>query len=192
MIENLYLIDCENVGLGRVLLDDTSCVIYFTSNTKKILGVLNKNEIEIHTEHDKTKDALDFVIDTNLGFYISKLGKAVNYYIISNDKGFDIIVNYWKSHGYNVIRTTEIEHERLDGIELLLKSLLTQKQIVSLSKCYTKWFNSKNRYKLSLENILKSNMNTFSEKSIRIIASHIYRKSTKDEYITWLYLCNDT
>lgn len=48
------------------------------------------------------KDSLDFIIDSTLGYYMMHYGRNIEYYIISRDKGFEVIKTYWGSLGYSI------------------------------------------------------------------------------------------
>ena len=48
-----------------------------------------------------TKNALDFQLATQLGFLIANKS-AEQYFIVSKDKGFEILSGYWKSRNLNV------------------------------------------------------------------------------------------
>lgn len=49
-------------------------------------------------------NALDFMLVSQLGFTLRQFGKKPKYYIVSNDKGFNAVVEYWQSRGYFINR----------------------------------------------------------------------------------------
>ena len=54
-----------------------------------------------------SKNALDFQLATQLGYLIAN--QAANmYYIVSKDKGFEILSGYWKSRGVSVTLIADI------------------------------------------------------------------------------------
>jgi hypothetical protein len=52
----------------------------------------------------ETKNALDFQLSSYLGFLIGKGGTNTDYYIISNDKGYDCLSKYWKERNIKLTR----------------------------------------------------------------------------------------
>jgi hypothetical protein len=63
------------------------------------------NEADIVYKHQTEKNALDFVLDSFLGYQLARYGLSARYIIISNDKGFDHMIKFWKSYGFNISRT---------------------------------------------------------------------------------------
>ena len=51
-----------------------------------------------------SKNALDFQLTTYLGYLIGTHLKSSNFHIISNDKGFDAVCEYWRREQYFVDR----------------------------------------------------------------------------------------
>lgn len=103
----IYLIDFENVkskGLtGIDKLDETDSVIIFYSENsdtisfemhKKVLT--SKAEIEYFKVNVGGKNALDFQLSTLLGYLVSK-DLYSHIFIVSNDRGFDFLHDFW--HG---------------------------------------------------------------------------------------------
>lgn len=100
--DRIYLIDCENVGFS-FFTSPNDLVYYFTNESVGELPFqCNENEIHMCLKHTGCKDALDFVIDTYLGYLIRAYGKNTEYFIISNDKGYDNVSAFWQQMGYNV------------------------------------------------------------------------------------------
>ena len=98
----IFLVDCENVGymkLKNVKPDDY--VFYFTSD-RTLLFKLDSNETEIRFKHDGCKDALDFVLDSYLGFLIHKYGQSYVYNVVSRDLGYVNVCKFWQNRGYLV------------------------------------------------------------------------------------------
>lgn len=100
--DRIYLIDCENVGFS-FFTSPNDLVYYFTNESVNELPFqCNENEIHMCLKHTGCKDALDFVIDTYLGYLIRAYGKNTEYFIISNDKGYDNVSAFWQQMGYKV------------------------------------------------------------------------------------------
>ncbi len=59
-----------------------------------------------------TKNALDFQLASHLGYLIGTNGNENTvYYIVSNDKGFDCICDFWRVKGISVERIYHMEPE---------------------------------------------------------------------------------
>ena len=105
--ERIYLVDCENYGYS-FFSGPHDLILYFINNSMEYPYQLAPNEIVVSFEHDECKDALDFAIDTYLGYLIGKLCKSKydkevkEFYLISNDKGFSNVSQFWRSLGYQV------------------------------------------------------------------------------------------
>ena len=107
-----YLIDYENVnasGLDGIekLSQDSKVVLFFTRNSNKIdlnmLHVLLNMEtdllvIEVH----HGKQALDIQLASYVGYLIGTEGDESEYNIISKDKGYRNIQDFWSDHTINL------------------------------------------------------------------------------------------
>lgn len=107
-----YLIDYENVnasGLDGIekLSQESRVVIFYTRNSNKIdLNMLN---ILLNMETDLTvvevhhgKQALDIQLASYVGFLIGTEGPGSEYNIISKDKGYRNIQDFWSDHAINL------------------------------------------------------------------------------------------
>lgn len=115
MYKKCYFVDTENVHksfLGDLgLLDATSKVflcmknmklnINFTSDDMNIL-LKSQADIEILGCHVGTANAMDFQLSSYLGACILKYGKKVQYFIISKDKGYKPLSQFWSNYGVKV------------------------------------------------------------------------------------------
>ncbi len=116
-----YLIDYENVhktgfnGLLNLNSED-SVIIFYSGNADKI--TFNLHQQIIDSKADITyfevkaggKNALDFQLSTYLGYLIGNNKKA-KYYIVSNDKGFEYVRDFWRKHGTKIDIISNIEQE---------------------------------------------------------------------------------
>lgn len=116
--KNYYLVDTENVGTSwkHLLADKTNrdeIFIFYTDNSPYI-SYTDMCEIIQYPNSFKTikcytgRDALDFQLDSYLGFLLRSAPKA-NYFIISNDNGYESICRFWGDQGYSVFRKTAAE-----------------------------------------------------------------------------------
>lgn len=117
---NFYLIDYENVNtngikmlLEKKLLNQNDRIFIFYSEKCKninleILQNLNALNIKIFIEpvQTGTDNALDFQLSSYLGYMIGQ-NAADNYYIVSNDKGYDCLQDYWKTYNVNRVSVSQ-------------------------------------------------------------------------------------
>ena len=100
-----YLVDFENVkskGLAGIerLGEDEKVVIFYSENSDTITFDMHcavmraKAEIEYMKVRVGGKNALDFQLSTLLGYIVAK-GENTHIFIISNDKGFDRLHDFW-------------------------------------------------------------------------------------------------
>lgn len=121
VLDRIYLVDTENIG--SVFLDElpkigeNDKVVIFESDKSLRLSFadaikLNNCIDKIESVHIKngTQNAMDFMIATVLGHLIT-LDASPTYIIVSNDKGYDIIINFWKSQGVRVRRHSNINYK---------------------------------------------------------------------------------
>lgn len=145
---DIYYVDCENVGLRHITqtFSDDFLVLYFTSKNLRIKD-LKENEKEFVCSLDRRKDALDYIIDTYLGYSIAQYPVDTKHHIVSNDTGFDNVVQFWINKGYNLTRSclhnyddTETDASTQD-LEFMLRRL-TNRNRFKLFDTYKRWDNS--------------------------------------------------
>lgn len=154
MKKEIYLVDCENVGYKNLSYDGK--IFYFTSGTN-FMENLKSNEKEVHVYHDGCKDALDFILDTKLGYLICHYGKAYKYRIVSMDKGYENIVRYWGSQGYNVgtiqgnLCENSVSEKGKKSFDIILKGCdvtgWSDSDIKKLGNVFRSWLKSKEKSK---------------------------------------------
>ena len=81
-----------------------------------------------------TKNALDFQLTSYLGYLIGQYGIETNYYIVSKDKGFEAVCDFWKTKYVSVRcislkKTEEIEKPKN---EVASNELAALEEITSL------------------------------------------------------------
>ena len=105
----VYLIDFENVtsaGISGVqkLTKEDKVYIFYTANAANMSFAAHLNllsspaEIIYYNVSSGGKNALDFQLSSFLGYLISQ-GKEKQFYIISNDKGYEHVKNFWELSG---------------------------------------------------------------------------------------------
>ena len=103
----IFLIDFENVkskgltGIDQLEADDTVIIMY-SENSDTISFEMHrkvmtcKADIEYFKVHVGGKNALDFQLSSLLGYIVAR-GEHSHIFIISNDRGFDFLHDFW--HG---------------------------------------------------------------------------------------------
>ena len=133
-----YLIDSENIGTKWIsYLDENieeldKAFLFYTDASKSIsckeLSVLFSFIHQLETIHcqNGTANALDFQLVSYLG-YLIRMDTKSTYCILSKDKGYDVVVNFWKEKGIHIYRCEKfIEELELKQILLLLILILSK------------------------------------------------------------------
>jgi len=105
----VYLIDFENVtsaGISGVqkLTKEDKVYIFYTANAANMSFAAHLNllsspaEIIYYNVSSGGKNALDFQLSSFLGYLISQ-GKEKQFYIISNDRGYEHVKTFWELSG---------------------------------------------------------------------------------------------
>lgn len=109
-----YLIDTENVGSTWINLfkenKKMDLFIFVTRNAKnlnysllrEITNSLNDNSYKIF-DCEVGRNSLDFYLSSYLGYLIGRNSNS-SYVIVSQDKGYDHIIDFWKEQGIEVTR----------------------------------------------------------------------------------------
>lgn len=183
-IPRVYLIDTENIGRKLLqeldkLRDIDKAIIFesdksFRLSFKEILNIDN-SKISVIETHNSAKNAMDFMIVSTLGHLVT-VNKDKIYIIVSNDTGFDEVVNYWRFQGLYVRRHTDIG---IDDISLETQIHRTKElQLKELTKIYDIRDNDKINNGIELNvNILNRIMTLRSNESAIDIATTIYNNN---------------
>ena len=108
----VYMIDYENVKTGGLngisrLTESDHVIIFYSENANRLTFDLHQRlmaspaKIEYREVTVGGHNALDFQLVTYLGFLIAQ-NPTGPYLIISNDRGFDYVVNFWRKDGLSV------------------------------------------------------------------------------------------
>lgn len=83
-------------------------IVFYSENCKSItLDILN-SIVALNLKYSSfkvkvgTKNALDFQLASYLGYMIGQGNEDSHYYIVSDDKGFDVVADFWKEQGISV------------------------------------------------------------------------------------------
>lgn len=132
-----YLVDFENVkkdgldGIHKLGKEDKVCIFY-SKNADSITFdqhrrlIESKADIEFCKVDVGSKNALDFQLATQLGYLIANKAAEL-YYIVSKDKGFEILSGYWKNRGVSVTLIADITGRSHDHEAQELKEKLSEK-----------------------------------------------------------------
>lgn len=123
---NYYFVDFENVRTDGIknmtgLQAADEVLIFYSEQCKNIsLDVFsNLTKMDVATSCFKvnvgTKNALDFQLASYLGYRICNGNDNSSYYIVSNDKGFDCICDFWKEQNKNVNRISFSESVNIEN-----------------------------------------------------------------------------
>ena len=185
--ERIYLIDCENIGYS-FYSSPNDLIYYFTnSSVKELPFICNENEIHMCFNHNGCKDALDFILDTYLGYLIKKYGENTEYFIISNDKGYDNISAFWQSLGYKVYTNPHKINKALNeantknnsnakhvDCDEIIHNLSSQYK-TKINNIINSWLMSKAKEKrILLQELNRCLQNTLEKKEIKIICDYYY------------------
>ena len=134
----IYLVDYENVHNDGVtdiqkLSASDRVVIFYGDSIKSIPFethvemMASKAAIEYIEKHKEAKNYLDFQLATYLGFLIGK-GEKGPVYIISQDTGFDSIVDFWRGRNIEAFRQPSIASPSTPKDVSLKKGTSTKKK----------------------------------------------------------------
>ncbi len=103
-----YLIDYENVKNivgGKILSKNDTIVFFYSKNASTVsfdlhMEICQSNaKKEYYLVESGGKNALDFQMSTYIGYLIAKK-PSEKIFIISQDKGFDFLISFWKDRGF--------------------------------------------------------------------------------------------
>lgn len=110
---NLIFVDFENVhntGLNGLenLTENEIVYLFYSKNTPHlpmdVVAKISKSLADIElVESGVGKNAMDFVIATYLGYMINAHDNNVDYYILSKDKGYKSLIDFWEDWNVKMI-----------------------------------------------------------------------------------------
>ena len=112
---NYYLVDFENVRTDGIkdfvgVNEGDAIIIFYSEQCKNItldvVGNISRLNLQLSCYKVKTgtKNALDFQLSSHLGYLIGKSKDNEKYHIVSNDKGYDCLCDYWNEQNKVVDR----------------------------------------------------------------------------------------
>jgi len=112
-MSKLYFIDSENVGdlwvaLLPTLEEGDDILVFYTARSPHMsyrnLIALKESEKKVtFIECYEGNNALDFQLCSEIGYYIHA-NPDIDYFIVSNDTGYDAVVKYWKKKNLSIRR----------------------------------------------------------------------------------------
>lgn len=108
-----FLIDFENVRTDGIkdlkgVKEGDAMIIFYSENCKSITLDVLDSIVALNLKYSSfkvkigTKNALDFQLTSYLGYLIGQSGMDTNYYIVSDDKGFEVVADFWKEQNVSV------------------------------------------------------------------------------------------
>ena len=141
-----YLIDYENVkthgldGISSLQPGDTVCLFYSENADTLTFGLHRRlteaaAQIQYHKVETGTKNALDFQLSSYLGYLIGEnKNRQETFYIVTKDKGFSPLVNYWGKRDARVQIVVDITgrdaHKEADELNRQVDAVLKDKSAV--------------------------------------------------------------
>ncbi len=170
-MKRFFLVDIENVGksflngIDRLTVEDTLIICNNTIAHKEfspaILDGLTRTKATIRKFyiHNACKNAMDFELVIELGFLIAENGNHAQYYVVSNDKGFDVVNDYIKNKGLKTIV------KRISSLDVYFKEEEDKK---------------------TMEEEIQEIMKTYPEKTTKLVLKGIQQSSNLTELHTFL------
>lgn len=132
----IIFIDLENVHNGGFngieQLDEEDKLLIFYSENSSNISIATHRKIEeskAGKEYFSVKaggnNALDFQLVTYLGYLLAS-DKKSDYYIISNDTGFDYVIDFWKRRNIKISRCMDLSRTPQENIEAEIKRLFPE------------------------------------------------------------------
>lgn len=138
---NYYLVDYENVktqglnGVNKLPEEDVVCIFYSENADNLTFGLhrrLNESKANIIFQKVEVghKNALDFQLSSYLGYIIHENeNNTYDYYVVTKDKGYESLVNYWKKKKVNVSLVVDVAKQSEQTAQNAL-----EKQVADLIK----------------------------------------------------------
>ncbi len=133
---NYFFVDYENVkvqgldGIDKLSEGDVVCIFY-SDNANMLTFDMHRqlSDSEANIIYQKVavgqKNALDFQLSSFLGYVIrDNMEEPYQYYIVSNDHGYDALASYWKKSKIDVKRVSDLTGKTIEAEKNELKKKL--------------------------------------------------------------------
>ena len=186
-MDRFFLVDFENVGCSALsncngLNKTDHLIIFFTNNANKIdLNIINEHGgAELKTVRVPAKSqSIDMHIVSYMGYLIGKnKGKNVNIIVVSKDKDYDNIIEFWKT-------TENANVSRVQRIEISYKKKTeTTKKSNQVNNSKPKKAPSKSEIKSELNKQIQKVMseNGYAQEAISLVAKIVTKQYGKDNF----------
>lgn len=136
---NYYFVDYENIkadglkDLTGVKAGDIM-ILFYSEQCKNITLDIMDRMVQRNIQYSfckvntGAKNALDFQLASYLGYLIGKEEENVKYIIVSNDKGFDCLCEYWMKQNVLVERITFKKQETKDKASEKIETQTSKKK----------------------------------------------------------------
>lgn len=164
-----YLVDYENVnkdglnGIGK-LDSNNSVYIFYSEKADSMTFGLHRRlmETKANVEFFKvavgTKNSLDFQLVSFLGYKIAK-NEDESYVIVSKDKGYDSVVEFWSRKKVSISRVESIVIDKQHSTDILLEKVadILGPELSKYAQCACKAIQNSSS-KLEVNNYLSKNL----------------------------------
>ena len=131
---NYFLVDYENVNVSGLdgianLTENDTVIIFYSEKADTLTFGMHRRIIKSTATFKfqkvllKEKNALDFQLCSYLGFLIKDTATEENldnkYFIVSNDKGYSILPDYWKKFGFNLKVISNLSKSEINPPQLM-------------------------------------------------------------------------
>lgn len=189
---NLIFVDFENVhntGLDGLenLTENEIVYLFYSKNTPHlpmdVVAKISKSPADIELiESGVGKNAMDFVIASYLGYMINEHDDNVDYYILSKDKGYKPLVDFWEDWNVEIITDLSKFYKKIKSTATKRKTNSNNEQALrcNLGKVLLE-YNKKDR-KLIIDTVLLGKTKTdINNRLVKLtgntkIAGEIYKK----------------
>ena len=133
---SIYLIDYENVGVKGLkgissLKEKDKAYILYSVNADNLTFEMHemmnnsKAEIKCIKADVGTKNALDFQLSSKLGYLVAS-NRDEQFYVVSDDSGFDCVVKFWTKDGCKIERVSDLQLRSKEEEQQLLENRIVE------------------------------------------------------------------
>ncbi len=133
---SIFLIDYENVsvkglkGINSLKEKDKVYILYSVNAdtlTFEMHQMMNESKADINCikANVGTKNALDFQLSSKLGYLVAD-NKEEQFYVVSDDSGFDCVIMFWTKEGCKIERVSDLQLRNKEEEQLLLENKIIE------------------------------------------------------------------
>ncbi|MDE6832863.1 MAG: hypothetical protein K2J39_01240 [Ruminococcus sp.] len=185
MTEKYFFVDYENVhqagmkGIEKLTENDKVIIFYTPTNETLTFSMYKKMirseaGIELYRVQNGGKDAINFQICTFIGYIIGNSPES-ECYIISNDSGYEYIINFWKGRNADIIMSPNI-------LKILQQEIVESSHNDNTFDKILKLLDFSEEDRLLLCDIIEKGKKMYSTSDCLYIKGEITRKFSIDVY----------